>query len=494
MTHRGQTVTSFLTALIIVLSGNALLPWVAVADDYQFVTETGETRTIEGSLYATGQGAIAVQLADGSLELIPEAAVRRRVPAEAPEPIGPAEMLTRLTEEFGEDVFRGTVEGPYVIGVVLTAPLPKTSERLVQGNLRRSARYMKSIEVMFSSFCSSMRVPVLKPEFPLVVLIFETDNDFEEYTAKATGGRGLSAGNIAGFYSPVTNYLYVRMSECYSFSTPLHEAIHQQCFNTGVLQRLAPIPTWFGEGIATGFEGSGDKVKSDPQKLNAVYAKLLQRMGRLPNGMEWDDVVQTDQVFRGDIFAGEAYLHAWSMHWLLVSKYRKQYGEFLTHLSTLEPLAPEEPKKRIAKFEDVFGKSPNDIQAEFAGAFEGALRRQRLPVDPEQRPGLMSRQTNLAGIDMYVESRGAVMQVEGQLRNLSPFRDMAYLVTLTTEAGTSQSWYLPKLKSNALVPLETKTLPGFGARTFGVEVQSTPADSEESKRWSRGEFTLPRRR
>ena len=71
---------------------------------------------------------------------------------------------------------------------------------------------------------------------------------------------------------------------------------------------------------------------------------------------------------------------------------------------------------------------------------------------------------------------------------------MAYLVTLTTEAGTSQSWYLPMLKSNAQVTLETKTLPGFGARTFGVEVQSTPADSEESERWSRGEFTVRRRR
>ena len=121
---------------------------------------------------------------------------------------------------------------------------------------------MKSIEVMFSRFCSSMRVQAGKPEFPLVVLIFETDDDFEEYTAKATGGRGLSAGNIAGFYSPITNYLYVRMSECYSFSTPLHEAIHQQCFNTGVLHRLSPVPTWFGEGIATGFEDRTGKSDS----------------------------------------------------------------------------------------------------------------------------------------------------------------------------------------------------------------------------------------
>ncbi len=74
-------------------------------------------------------------------------------------------------------------------------------------------------------------------------MIFETDEDFEEYTTKHTGGRGLSAGNIAGFYSPQTNYLYVRMSECYDFSTPLHEAIHQQCFNTGVLARLTDSPS-----------------------------------------------------------------------------------------------------------------------------------------------------------------------------------------------------------------------------------------------------------
>ena len=122
------------------------------ADEFVYLDKDGKQQTVEGSLYASGQGIIAIELADGSLRLVPEDFLRKRTPGPAPKPITPQQMLDRLRDEFGEDHFRGVISGQYVIGVVLQAPLPKTSERRVGTSLRRSARYMQSIEKMFQLF------------------------------------------------------------------------------------------------------------------------------------------------------------------------------------------------------------------------------------------------------------------------------------------------------------------------------------------------------
>ena len=466
-----------------VLLGLATNP--TFADTFEYVDAEGKDKKVEARFYGEGQGAIALELGDGSLSIVPQAALKKRMPGDDPTPMTPQEMLTRLEGEFGEDLFRGRVEKQYVVGVVLTAPLPKSSERRVGANLLKAARYMTGIENMFQRFCKSIKIDREDPKFPLVVLIFETDDDFNAYTTKHTGGQGLSAENIAGFYSPRTNFLYVRMSECYSFATPLHEAIHQQCFNTRVLSRLAPLPVWFSEGIATGFEGNGDRVQSDPFKLNAAYVKIITKSGGLPRQMSWDDVVTTDQVFRGDIFAGSAYIHAWSMHWLLVSKFRKQYPEYLRYLSTLEPLTEESTRVRSAKFEEIFGATPNSIQEEFGPAFQAAMKRFKPPKGSEERPGAISRITNLAGVDAYAESNGINMKVQAQLRNLSPIREMAFVVTVVSDSGNTAQWYLPNMKINEFQLLQPKLVRGRG---FNVMVQSTPSDSDTAASWRRGQL------
>lgn len=481
---------SVLKLLSLVAVSTAIVEQCA-ADTFQYIDREGNRQQVEASLYGAGDGAIALQKFDGSIELLPDAAVQKRVPGPKPSPITPDEMLERLKQEFGEEKFRGRVEGQYVIGAVLMAPLPKQSERRAQGNLLRSARYMKSIEQIFRRFCLNLKVEVQEPEYPLVVLIFETDEDFEEYATRHTGGRGLSAGSVAGFYSQLTNFLYVRMSECYTFGTPLHEAIHQQCFNTGVLKRFAPIPVWFAEGMATGFEGSGDRVRSDPQKLNAVYAKLLVEAGRLPPGMDWSDVVMEDAVFRGDIFAGQAYIHAWALHWLLVTKHRDGYGPYLKRMQALDPFAQVSQRDRAQAFQECFESSPEEIRRGFEDAFNSAIKRAKLRPDPETQPGLLSKQLNLAHVEVYVESRGQVTNVQAQLRNISPLREMAYYVTVLTDSGANTSWYLPKVRINQRLKLDPKAVSGLGpSRRFAVEVRATPADSEENARWQGG--ALPR--
>jgi hypothetical protein len=475
---------------------------LARADKFTYVDEKGKQQEVEASLYATGSGVMALELADGELRVVPEGVISQRVPGDDPKPMSPEDKLKQLKQEFGEEKFRGIVSGPYVVGVILMAPLLKTSEKRVEASLKKSAAYLRTIEKTFEGFVRSAKLVPQKPKFPLVVLIFETDDIFEDFTTKDTGGDGLSAGNIAGFYSQLTNLLYIRMSECYTFATPLHEAIHQQCFNTGVLQRLAPLPKWFVEGMATGFEGNGEKIRADPLKLNQSYAKQIAMSQRIPGDLDWDIVSTVDQAFVGDIFAGEAYFHAWSMHWLLFSKHREDYTKFLKSMSAVPPLSERKPEAHQTAFEAAFGKRANKFQSEFLPAFLVAVKKEKFIPDRDDLPGVISRHINLAGVEVMAESDGQSIAVKGALKNISPLRDMTYYVTVMTESGSYADWLIPKLAINGTTPLRfqqlTKVAPGTTGgpgRTFSVRVHAVPADSDEAKQWARGQLpsVLPRR-
>ena len=486
---------SFLAGLLFVLAASRPVD----ADTFTYVDRDGQRKTVEARLYASDSDVLVLEQADGSLTMVPNQVVMKRTAGDDPEPITPAQMLERLKEEFTEELFRGVVSGQYVIGVILQSPLPKTSERRVASSLRKSATYMRSVERSFTSFVKRMKVQPETPKYPLVVLIFETDEDFEEYTQKNAGG-GLSAGRIAGFYSQLTNHLYVRMSECYTFGTPLHEAIHQQCFNTGVLQRLASIPVWFAEGIATGFEGSGDRVKSDPTKLALEYAKQIADRGPV-RGLTWQNVVTEDGMFRGDIFAGVAYVQAWAMHWYLVTNHPRQYGSYLKYMQSLPPLTEVGTRTRVAKFEEHFEESAAVLERRFPEKIRQALKKVRFPSDPEDKPGVVSRNLNLAGIHLLGETNGRQLNVQGKLRNISPIREMSYYVTVSTPGGLYTDYYIPKLRINQVYGLSPQLVnkriagarggPG-NYRGFALRVLSAPADSPTAKAWAEGKLPVPK--
>jgi hypothetical protein len=361
--------------------------------------------------------------------------------------------------------------------------------------LKKAAKFMTLVEKVFLDFVDDLKIEIVKPRYPLVLLIFETDDDFIKFTAEQTGGRGLSAQNILGYYSVLTNHLVIRMSECHTFETPLHEAIHQQVYNRGILQRLSPSPAWFNEGIATGFEGTGEKINSGPLKLNTRYARGAMRA----RTVNWDEVVANDRAFRGDVLAGEAYAHAWSIHWFLATRYRKQYIEYLQLLSQKQPLQRDDSQTRVDDFERIFGKRVGKLQSEFPQAIEIAAKKQKVSLDTPKPPGYMLRQINLAEVEMTAgRVNNGAMQAEGRMRNLSLLRPMSFYVTVETDAGTYADWYLPNVAPQKEMPLakqfaqkQMQNAPGGPSQTFVVKVRAAVADSDTALQWQRGQLPAP---
>lgn len=486
----------FVRSLSLLVTFVLLVAPSACGDVFTVREDDGNTASVEARFYGQGRGIVALERADGRLEFIPQQQILKREIGPDPQPISCATMIARLTEKFGEDKFRAVSEGPYVVGLILSEPLPKMYDSKATACLKKGAVFMKTVEKVFLDFINDLKIDTEKPKFPLVLLIFETDEDFMTFAVEETGGRGLSAGSMLGYYSGLTNRLVIRMSECHTFTTPLHEAIHQQVFNRGILQRLAPIPVWFNEGIATGFEGNADKINGGPPKVSARYARAAMKT----RTVDWDDVVADDKAFRGDVLAGEAYAHAWSIHWFLVTKYRKQYVDFLQILREKPPLLIDEADVRTHDFEQAFGKRIGQLQSEFPAWLELTARKQNVSLGEPASKGQYSAHTNLAELEIMAskEGSGGAMEAEGRMKNVSQIRPMSFYITLETNSGTYVEWYLPNVAPSKVVSLSRqvaqkrmKGAPGGAAETFRVKVRTAVPDGEVGKTWQRGQLPVP---
>lgn len=468
----------------------------AAADLFTVREDDGNLAAVEARLVGEGQGAVAIERTDGRIEVVPQQQILKRETGPDPEPISCNEMVRRLTERFGADKFRSYADAPYVIGLVLSEPLPKQYEAKAASCLKKGAAFMKTVERVFLDFIHDLKIETEKPRFPLVLLIFETDDDFIRFTAEESGGRGLSARTILGYYSGLTNRLVIRMSECHTFETPLHEAIHQQVYNRGLMQRLSAVPVWFSEGIATGFEGNGDKINGGPLRVSARYARAARRA----KTVDWDEVVSDDKAFRGDVLAGEAYAHAWSIHWYLVTRYRPQYIQYLQLLSQKPTLGIDDTATRLADFANTFGKRVGELQAEFPLALEQASKKQKISLEEKPRIGHSITQLNLAEVEMtaLTGSPGNLPRVEGRMRNMSQIRPMSFLITIETDAGTYAEWYLPNVPPQKIAPLPKqfadKRMKGGQrgpAQTFRVKVKAAIPESQTARAWQQGDFPVP---
>jgi hypothetical protein len=487
----------FRTLLLLTASG-LWLPAVACGDTLTVRDDDGVLVTVDARWVGERKGVVAIERTDGRIELVPESQIVKREMGPDPEPISCQEMAERLKDEFGEELFRSHVAEPFVVGLILSDKhLSQKGEAKAATCLKKGAEFMKKVEEYFNDFVvKDLRFDLEKSRYPLVLLIFETDDDFMKFATKDTGGRGLSAGAMLGYYSGLSNRLAIRMSECHSMSTPLHEAIHQQAFNRGLMKRLAPIPAWFSEGMATGFEGTGEKINGGPIKINTKYIRAAMRASTV----DWDHVVAEDKAFRGDVLAGEAYGQAWCIHWFLVTKYRKQYVEYLKLISEKMPLEVEDQYARTKDFESAFGKTVGKLQSEFPAWLETRASQQKIKLGDNRQVGHIIEESNLGKVEMTaVKHQGAGLVTEGRMKNLSQIRPMSFLITVETDAGTYAEWYLPSIDPQKGMQLSRQVAskqmqnapPGREERTFRVKVRSAIPDSDTAQAWRRGELPVP---
>lgn len=474
------------------------LPSSLFADTITYLDRDREEQTIEATHIGSQQGFEAFERRDGQIALIPGGAIQERVPGDV-EPIDTAGMIELLEQRFGENLVRTRVEDPFIVALVLASPIDRSSEARATALVRKAADFMDDVDRVFLRYARSMKFPLRDPKYPLLLVIFESDDDFNQYAEEATGGRGLSAGVIAGFYSGITNWLAIRMSSCDTFEVPLHEAIHLQMYNR-VFQRLAPIPKWFDEGIATGFESNGKRIDTNPALINKHFARLSTR---LSPGASWERVVKNDAAFTADVLAGEAYTLAWCMHWMLAKQHKEAYQNYVNELSQRPTLGTLEEDERVERFEEAFGVSVAELEKDFDRTLQANLKRQRINLDNDNAPanGRSVQQQALGEVDVQAVRRlelGGQLQVAGSLKNVSPLRTMTFYVTLETTSGVYADWLVEDLAPGRTKPLEKQVAnklapgaPGGQANSYRVFIRSVPSGSREAEKWKAGDIPGP---
>lgn len=450
------------------------------ADVFTVREDDGNEKTVEARVYGETRGVIMLQRDDGRIEFVPDAAVVTREPGAGPEPATPEEVAQRLEKRFTPELCRTRVAGNHVVVVKLQAPIDRVAEGRVKRFFDKVQQFVLNLGRNFEQWAKSMDLPADEPEFPLVMVIFETDADFEKYASEATSG-GLSVQNLSGFYSHNTNWLAVRSDECDSYVLPLHEGIHQQVYNRGWYKRFAPVPVWFDEGIATGFENDGDRLRGDPSKVNRMYA--TRSAGDM--ALSFPDVIESDAGFRGDVVAGDAYTRAWALHWLLANERKDEYVKFVNELGTLEPLQIIEKSDRLDRFHENFELAPNDVQKLYEVELDKAARRQRVKPIGRGPAGITTQQDQSGLVTVKALLRPEGLTTQGKLRNISPFRELAFRVRVLTDGSPPVVWVLPNVRSQQLVDLEFRQMP-FAPKTFRVEVRSALPSSPEALGWTAG--------
>ncbi len=485
-----------------------LAPLICQGDTFHFVDRDGKDVELEAHLVGSSQGTYVLETSDGQYRLVPRATAKKRIPSDGPEPLSGAEMAERLEQQFTAERFRSYVQGSFVIGVVLGSPLPRTAEGQAKKLMRNVATFMKNVESAFGRYLRDARIDTPPPSHPVVVLIFETKEDFEQYAAEATNRDDGSASRIAGFYSKLTNILAIRLEECRTFDTPLHEAIHQQIYARGIFQRLGPIPTWFDEGIATGFEANGGKINVGPGKISVRYANQALEATRV----DWADLLADNDAFRSPDAVDDAYGLSWGLHWLLVTRYKREYAAYMRLLGQKAILGQDDAQQRQADFQQAFGDALAEMQQKFRPALERGLKNQRVALKTPKPKGISITEESLGEVQLTavrhrtVAGGGVVasrLEVQGRLTNLSPLRPLAFHVTVETGEATYAEWLIPGLASQKMTPLPAQNVTkemtvrpgtpvgGAAANTFRVRIRSTPADSEQARQWKSGQLLVP---
>jgi hypothetical protein len=237
-------------------------------------------------------------------------------------------------------------------------------------------QWVDRFEQMFRSFQMYFSVrgfELTRPEFPLVAIVFSSEDDFRRYAAKE--GAPLASGTL-GYYTPSTNRVVLydlgdgngnKAAWQQNFATVLHEASHQTAFNTGIHSRWSPPPRWVAEGLGTMFEakGVGDSraYPSEKDRINRGRLNDFKSLKPKRKPVAFLELLQSDAAFERDPI--RAYAEAWALTFYLVEKMPREYAKYLQKTASRPPFAAYSSGRRVKDFTDVFGENLPLLDARF---------------------------------------------------------------------------------------------------------------------------------
>ncbi len=351
-----------------------------VASPVEIVTfaDDDSQRRLSGRIVVEDtDGGVMLQTTDGRLWVIEAGDIASREAIDAPfKPMSHEQLAEQVLAEL-PDGFESHITPHYVVCFNTTRAYAQWTSSLLE-RLHRA----------FMNYWSNKGVELHEPEFPLVVIIYATAN---QYRAASANELGSAASNVIGYYSLTSNYvsmydltgaeamrgargslreinqMLTQPAALPLVATVVHEATHQIAFNCGLQARLAELPLWLVEGMAVYFEApdlSSSRGWRGIGKINYPRLQRFQANLRRPGRSSLLSMIADDKRFRNPRTAIDAYADAWALNYFLIRYHPDQYVAYVEDLAAQQPFIPSPPESRIERFQKHFG-DPADVEREF---------------------------------------------------------------------------------------------------------------------------------
>ena len=341
---------------------------IATAAGGRVDIQTRDGRGITGTIVREAQdGSLLLEHDDGRYELLDPAAIASRSTPAPPIPSEtPAEYGKRVLAELpaGFDLL---VTKHYVVCFDTSREYAKWSAALFE-----------RLHDAFGNYWSRAGLEVVDPKRPLVVVIFANRQDYE---AHAADDLGAAADRVVGYYNLLSNRVTTfdltgsdvlapkrgrrpgqvgleilsNPAATGLISTLVHEATHQLAFNDGMHQRLAPVPLWVSEGIATYFETPDLTTTRAWRAVGSVNQPRLDHFLKTYRPGCLEGIIRAADSFRNPDTALDSYAAAWALCHHLLQMRKGEFVEYLQVLAAKQPLVADSPTERLEEFQAAFG-------------------------------------------------------------------------------------------------------------------------------------------
>ena len=351
----------------------------AFAGDQLTLTRDGKQHELVGDVLLDAQdNSMYFMQDDGRAWFVKPDEIKQRIDSEQDaEPASFAAMEKSLLEELPEG-FRIYKTKHYLIAYQTERAYAKWMAQLYEGRLYRQ----------FEIFWRNKKLPLTKPKYPMVVIIFKTKAEYQRYV-----DRDLGPGqDIVAYYNLLTNRVAMfdftagdrrpgeeisarRIEEItqnpaaiYMVATIVHEGTHQLMYNRGVQTRFADSPLWLNEGLAMFFEAPDLRNKKGWKAPGRVFDQRLIRFrntlqNRPQNSIE--RLLTDDDRLKDPETAVDGYAEAWAFNHFLLKRHSKEYIEYLKEHAMLPPLSTADSKQRLDEFQKHFDDDFERLEKDF---------------------------------------------------------------------------------------------------------------------------------
>ncbi|MCP4464570.1 MAG: DUF1570 domain-containing protein [Planctomycetaceae bacterium] len=297
-------------------------------------TRDEDNRTVVAKSYVKVGDNYVVLLPTG--RLVDRFAKQVEATSEKFEPIEPKALAKKVIEEklsrFSNVKTHLSKRKHYVF-------LYNTSEKFLAGTEAILVSMFNGVR----AYAENMGIETHDPDVPLVVIMFQTQAEFQAYQAMPQG--------VVAYYDMVSNHIVLceesplfntrpDLAQGQLISTIAHEGAHQILHNIGVQKRLSMWPMWLSEGIAEFFAptsfGRRNRWKGAGDINNLRMFELESFLQtRFIEGVDGKTIRETVTAPRLD---STGYAAAWSIVHFLSRKKRRKFYEYVAQMSQLKPM------------------------------------------------------------------------------------------------------------------------------------------------------------